>query len=80
MVRSLGTEEFTRVRLGVGPERVWGDLADYVLSPLARAEREIAQQMAAEAADAVEMILTDGVGKAMTRFNRRVPGSQEDLQ
>lgn len=80
VVRSLGTEEFIRVRLGVGPEKVWGDLADYVLSPLGRAEREIARQMAVEAADAVEMILTDGVGKAMTRFNRRVPGSQEDLQ
>jgi peptidyl-tRNA hydrolase, PTH1 family len=79
VVRSLGTEEFIRVRLGVGPEKVWGDLADYVLSQLGRAERETALQMAADAADAVEMILTDGVGKAMTRFNRRVPGSPEDL-
>jgi len=79
VVRSLGTEEFIRVRLGVGPEKIWGDLADYVLSQLGRAERETALQMAADAADAVEMILTDGVGKAMTRFNRRVPGSQEDL-
>lgn len=80
VVRSLGTEEFIRVRLGVGPEKVWGDLADYVLSPLGRADREIAEQMAADAADAVEMILKDGVGKAMTRLNRRVLGSQEDLQ
>jgi peptidyl-tRNA hydrolase, PTH1 family len=80
VVRSLGTEEFIRVRLGVGPEKVWGDLADYVLSPLGRADREVAVKMAADAADAVEMILADGVGKAMTRFNRRVPGSQEDLQ
>ncbi len=80
VVRSLGTEEFIRVRLGVGPEKVWGDLADYVLSPLGRADREVAVKMAADAADAVEMILADGVGKAMTRFNRRVPGSPEDLQ
>jgi peptidyl-tRNA hydrolase, PTH1 family len=79
VVRSLGTEEFTRIRLGVGPEKVWGDLADYVLSQLGRADREVALQMAAEAADAVEMILTEGVGKAMTRFNRRAPGSQEEL-
>lgn len=80
IVRSLGTEEFIRVRLGVGPEKVWGDLADYVLSPLGHADRELAQQMAADAADAVETILSDGVGKAMTRFNRRVPGTHEDLQ
>jgi len=79
VIASLGTDEFIRIRLGVGPEKVWGDLADYVLSQLGRADREVALQMAAEAADAVEMILTEGVGKAMTRFNRRVPGSQEEL-
>jgi PTH1 family peptidyl-tRNA hydrolase len=79
VVRSLGTEEFVRIRLGVGPEKVWGDLADYVLSQLGRADREVALQMAAEAADAVQMILAEGAGKAMTRFNRRVPGSQEEL-
>jgi peptidyl-tRNA hydrolase, PTH1 family len=80
VVRAIGTEEFIRIRLGVGPEKVWGDLAEYVLCPMGRAEREIAEQMAADATDAVETILKEGVGKAMTRFNRRVPGTPEDLQ
>jgi peptidyl-tRNA hydrolase, PTH1 family len=73
-------EEFIRVRMGVGPEKVWGDLADYVLCKMGRAEKEIAEQMSGEAADAVEMILREGISKAMSRYNRRVPPPQEILQ
>jgi peptidyl-tRNA hydrolase, PTH1 family len=73
-------EEFIRVRMGVGPEKVWGDLADYVLCKMGRAEKQIAEQMAGEAADAVEMILSEGISKAMSRYNRRVPPPQEILQ
>ncbi|HKS79927.1 MAG TPA: aminoacyl-tRNA hydrolase [Candidatus Acidoferrales bacterium] len=80
VVRSLATQEFARVRMGVGPEKVWGDLADYVLCPMGRAERTIASEMAQEAAEAVETILKEGVEKAMTRFNRRAPGKQEGPQ
>ena len=35
--------------------------------------RESAAEMVAEAADAVEMILSEGVSRAMKRFNRRAP-------
>lgn len=78
VVATVG-EEFIRVRMGVGPEKVWGDLADYVLCTMGRAEKQAAEQMAGEAADAVEMILSEGVAKAMARYNRRVP-PQEILQ
>jgi PTH1 family peptidyl-tRNA hydrolase len=78
VIASLGTDEFIRIRLGVGPEKVWGDLRDYVLSRMGRAEREIAAQMAADANEAVELILTEGVGKAMTKFNRRVAPPEEE--
>jgi PTH1 family peptidyl-tRNA hydrolase len=72
--------DFIRVRLGVGPEKIWGDMADYVLSPLRKAERETALEMAAGAADAVETILTEGVDKAMSKFNRRVPPSEAEQE
>jgi peptidyl-tRNA hydrolase, PTH1 family len=72
LIASIGAR-FIRVRLGVGPEKIWGDMADYVLAPVGRAEREMMKQMAVDAADAVESILTEGVDKAMSRFNRRVP-------
>jgi PTH1 family peptidyl-tRNA hydrolase len=76
VVQAVGME-FIRIRLGVGPDKVWGELRDYVLRPMGRAERETAEQMSDEAADAVELILSDGVSKAMSKFNRRVPPSGE---
>jgi peptidyl-tRNA hydrolase, PTH1 family len=71
VISESGTNEFIRIRLGIGPEKVWGDLKDYVLGKMDRSERETASQMTSEAAGAVEMILADGVEKAMQRFNRR---------
>jgi peptidyl-tRNA hydrolase, PTH1 family len=76
VVQAVGTG-FIRIRMGVGPDKVWGELRDYVLRPMKKAERETAQQMAAEAADAVELILAEGVGAAMTRYNRRVKPPEE---
>lgn len=78
IVSALGTGEFIRVRLGIQPEKVWGDLRDYVLSKMGRAEREIAGQMVTDSTDAVELIITEGVSKAMTKFNRRVQPSDEN--
>ncbi|MGA8766141.1 MAG: aminoacyl-tRNA hydrolase [Candidatus Acidiferrales bacterium] len=71
IISALGTDEFVRVRLGVQPEKLWGDRKEYVLRTMGREEREIAEEMAVEAADAVEMILTEGAEKAMSRFNRK---------
>ena len=79
IVSALGSGEFIRVRLGIKPEKIWSELRDYVLSKLSRADREIAGQMVTETADAVELILTEGVGKAMSKFNRRVPPLEEDV-
>ena len=79
IVSALGSGEFIRVRLGIKPEKIWGELRDYVLSKLSRADREIAGQMVTEATDAVELIITEGVGKAMSKFNRRVPPLEEDV-
>jgi len=73
VIASLETDEFIRVRMGVRPERVWGDLRDYILCTMRTEERRIAQQEAMEAASAVELILTEGVATAMVRFNRKVP-------
>ena len=79
IVSALGSGEFIRVRLGIKPEKIWGELRDYVLSRLSRADREIAGQMVAETAEAVELIITEGISKAMSKFNRRVPPVEEDL-
>ncbi len=79
LIGALGTHEFARVRLGVQPEDPPGDLAAYVLCPMDRGELEIAGEMVAEAAEAVETILAEGAHRAMNRFNRRVPPPGEAL-
>ena len=77
IISVLGTDDFIRVRMGVQPEQQWDDRKDYLLAEMSRAEREAAQQEAAEAAEAVQLILTDGVEKAMLRYNRRVSPEDE---
>src|SRR5579875_272886 len=62
-----------RIRMGVQPKQMWGDRRDYVLSQMNREERQIAEEMAVHAAEAVEMIFTEGVEKAMSKFNRKAP-------
>ncbi len=67
--QALGTQEFLRLRIGVGrPER--GDprpVADYVLSPFGADED--ADALVALAADAVELLLNDGLAVTQQRFN-----------
>jgi len=65
--------------MGCQPEHPVGDRADYVLNPMRKPEREIAAQMVADAAEAVELILTKGPNDAMARFNRRAgPAESEE--
>ena len=80
VIASVGSNEFIRVRLGVKPEYPLEDMADYVLHTMRKPEREIAAQMAADAAEAVESIVAEGVGKAMARHNRRVEAETEDSE
>jgi PTH1 family peptidyl-tRNA hydrolase len=72
----LGTDDFVRVRIGVGrpPGRKQG--ADHVLKRPGKAERTELEIMVQEAADAVETILRDGVDAAMNRFNTRTAGTE----
>lgn len=72
IIDRIGTQDFARVRLGVKPEHPVGDLARFVLSPIARRDRELLDQMLERAAEAVSVILTAGVERAMSLFNERV--------
>ena len=69
----LHTDEFVRVRIGVGkpPSKERG--ADHVLSRVSKRERQAMDVTVEEAADAVECIVTDGVDAAMNRYNGRTP-------
>jgi PTH1 family peptidyl-tRNA hydrolase len=65
----LHSEDFLRVRIGVGkpPSKEHG--ADHVLRKVGAAERSVLAQVVELAADAVELILTDGAETAMGRYN-----------
>src|SRR5580693_3675205 len=77
-IRSLGTNEFMRVRLGIHPGHPLSSGIDYLLSPLKRSLQKELEQLVADGADAVVSIIAEGVEKSMTRYNRRAPGSNEE--
>lgn len=65
----LKTDEFLRVRIGVGKPRSKEQGVDHVLNKFSKAERTQVDVTLEEAADAVEMILADGIAAAMNRYN-----------
>ena len=65
----LKTDEFVRVRIGIGKPPSADQGADHVLRRPSKAEREELAVMCERAADAVEAILADGADAAMARFN-----------
>jgi PTH1 family peptidyl-tRNA hydrolase len=78
---ALGTQEYARLRIGVGPSEerkgIYKDLADFVLAPFARDEREDILALMPQLTSTVETWLKDGVEKAMNLHNR-LPAPDED--
>ena len=71
---SLGSQDYARLRIGVGPSEerkgIYKDLADFVLAPFARDEREDVLSLLPPLTATVETWLHDGVEKAMNLHNR----------
>ena len=77
VISGVGTQEFSRVRLGCGPDHPLSSRKEFVLRPMKKAELEEAAEMIGKAGDAVEMILAKGIEPAMNIFNRRKPEAEE---
>jgi PTH1 family peptidyl-tRNA hydrolase len=71
LIAALGTEEFLRIRLGIGPDFEVRDGARYVLAQMKKAQLAAAGEMLDQASAAVKVILQEGASVAMNRFNRR---------
>jgi PTH1 family peptidyl-tRNA hydrolase len=71
VIAALGTQEITRIRMGIGPDYPVGDGAKYVLSQFKKSQLPVVDQMLDQAAEAVRVILAEGVQAAMNRFNRK---------
>ncbi len=73
----LGTEEWLRIRIGVGKpaledgREIKAGGRDYLLSPMRKQELALLDEVLDRVRGAVEVVLTEGVGAAMNRFNRR---------
>jgi PTH1 family peptidyl-tRNA hydrolase len=69
IIAHLGTQEFPRVKVGIGEKPKGMDLADYVLSHFSQGERETMREAYKEAAEAVAVMVGQGIDEAMNRFN-----------
>ncbi len=69
IITHLGTDEFMRIRVGVGDKPKGYDLADHVLGHYTEKERQIMDVAFIDAANSVVTILNDGIDAAMNRYN-----------
>lgn len=72
IIYNLGSEAFPRLRIGIGPVPPQVDPADFVLSDFETAELPLVETARREARDAVLMIASGGLDRAMNAYNRRV--------
>ena len=72
IIANLGTQNFPRIKVGVGEKPKKYDLADYVLSHFSKAERELMEEGYQKAVKAVEMLLDGEMEAAMNEYNRKV--------
>ena len=69
IIDCLKTQEFIRVRIGIQPDHPITDASRFVLENFAKSDAKTLENVLAEAADAVETIVRDGVDAAMAKFN-----------
>jgi PTH1 family peptidyl-tRNA hydrolase len=79
IIGSIGSSDIVRVRLGIHPGHPVRDGAEFVLAPFRRSQMKELDELVDYAADAVRSIIAEGVEKAMTKFNRRAPGSNTEV-
>lgn len=69
VVENLNTEEFVRVRVGIGTPIHKEDVINYVLEQIPKREREILDESIKKAKNSIIEILENGIDRAMNRFN-----------
>ncbi len=72
IIGHLGSENFHRIRIGVGEKPKGYDLADYVLGHFSEGEKTLMEEGTIKAIRAVEMMVAGETDRAMNEFNRKV--------
>lgn len=71
IIEHLKTQDFSRLRLGIGPLLPDQDPADFVLKPFLKSEQKQVQLTLVKASDAIETIFHSGLDTAMNQFNKK---------
>ena len=71
IIAHLGTQEFPRIKVGIGNKPEGWDLADYVLSRYSKAEQEALEEAADGVVGALKLMLADDIDGAMNRYNAK---------
>ena len=69
IIAHLGSQEFPRIRIGVGEKPKGWDLADYVLGRFAKEEEPVIREALEKVVQACEAMITEDTRTAMNRFN-----------
>ena len=69
LISTIGSDEFLRVRVGIRPDREVGEVHDFVLSRVAKTDRELLDQAEELAVQAVETLIAVGIEQAMAEYN-----------
>lgn len=80
IIAQLGTQNFQRIRIGVGEKPKNWDLADYVLGTFGKEDRPLVEEALGNAAEAAAMIIQGKTDEAMNRFNRTKEAPKPDKE
>lgn len=82
IIAQLGTQEFARIKVGVGEKPSRMDLADYVLSHFSKEEYKRMEEACRDAAAAAVAMMTEGIDEAMNHYNgaARAKKKNEEVQ
>lgn len=69
VIVEINSEDFTRIRVGIGTPKFKDDCINYVIGAIPEEELELLDEGVTKAADAMVGILKDGIDKAMNKFN-----------
>ena len=69
IISHAGTQEFLRIKIGVGEKPQGSDLADYVLGRFSKEDRELAEEAFEKACDAAALMVKGETDRAMNLFN-----------
>lgn len=79
IISHVGSEEFLRIKVGVGDKPAGRDLADYVLGKISGNEQGLMRDAYSDIVDAIELILNSDIDVAMNRFNKKNKAAKEEV-